>query len=261
MVDDFLCVPASVADAEVDAAVTESTYLLNEDFENGKGEIIAGDGPTSLSVKTSGGVDNSAYLSCVSTHDFGGIKKTPLTIEPNRVYKISWWAKADDDVALGQYLASYFIFSGFGNTPGTIQVRANGKILLRDSTGYTVTMNTGSEPQAGHYTVIVGIDAMDGYTDNHLAVSVNGVQAKQIGDVPKATGFTWKESTSSEPAAQHVSETAPRVMQFTVEDLSAIRNGENTITITNTATGKPQSVKWLEVQVDGTKGAKPLEMK
>ena len=135
VVDDFMCIPATVADAEVDAAVTESTYLLNEDFENGKGEIIAGDGPTSLSVKTSGGVDNSAYLSCVSTHDFGGIKKTPLAIEPNRVYKISWWAKADNDVALGQYLASYFIFSGFGNTPGTIQVRANGKILLRDSTG------------------------------------------------------------------------------------------------------------------------------
>jgi len=134
-------------------------------------------------------------------------------------------------------------------------------ITISDNSGYTVDMNTGSKPTKGYYNVIVGIDANEGYTENLLSVTVNGVKAKQIGDVPKANGFTWAPSASSEPAAQHVSETAPRVMQFVVEDLSVVKDGFNTITITNTATGKPQSVKWLEIQVDNTSGAKPLEMK
>ena len=134
-------------------------------------------------------------------------------------------------------------------------------ISITYTKGYTVSMNTGAKPQDGYYTVIVGVDANDGYTENNLSVFVNGIKAKQIGDVPKAKGFVWKESTTPEPAANHVSEIAPRVMQFTVEDLSVIRDGENTITIANTASGKLQSVKWIEIQVDGTVGAKPLEMK
>lgn len=130
-------------------------------------------------------------------------------------------------------------------------------IALSDS--FSFVINTGSRPESGYYTVLVGIDAMEGFEENLLTVTVNGASATQIGDVPHVPGFIWSASTSSEPAASHVSETAPRVMQFMVDDLSVIRDGENTVTITNPS-GKTQSIKWLEIQVDSTIGAVPLEM-
>ncbi len=112
---------------------------------------------------------------------------------------------------------------------------------------YTFELNTGTKAEE-EYLVVVGIDSNDGYTDNLLKVTVNGIEAEQITDVPCETGFEWKVSTSNEPAAQHVSETAPRVMQFRINDLSAINDGVNTVTVTVTDEARPQSIKWLEIR-------------
>ncbi len=207
LVDDIKCVPVAMLNS---AESLESNFLLNEDFEEGKGEIVVGDGTTALSVKASGGVDNSGYLSCVSTHDFGGIKKTPLTIEPNRVYKISWWAKADNEVALGQYLTSYFIFSGFGNTPGTIQVRANGKIILRDSTGEYAKLTNEWKYYEGYYKSAnlpyVAGEGITGYfctrifpelTGNHGGVGANfSFDNVKIEEMPVPFNGDFEKSSS-----------------------------------------------------------------
>lgn len=134
-------------------------------------------------------------------------------------------------------------------------------ISVTDNNGYTVNMNTGTKPTKGYYSIVIGIGDNNGYTENNLSVTVNGTKTTQLTDVPKANDFTWAVSPYKEPVADHVSETAPRVMQFVVDDLSAVNDGINTISITNTATGKPQSVKWLEVRVDNIDGAKPLERK
>ena len=113
---------------------------------------------------------------------------------------------------------------------------------------YTFELNTGTRA-VNEYVVIVGIDSKEGYTEDLLRVTVNGIEAEQINDISCETGFEWKVSTSNEPVAQHISEVAPRAMQFSIKDLSAIKNGVNTITVTNTDSSRPQSIKWLEIRV------------
>ena len=54
-----------------------------------------------------------------------------------------------------------------------------------------------------------------------------------------------------------IAQTAPRVVRFNVTDLSCIKDGDNVITITNNS-GKKQTVKWFEIFVDNSKGAKPI---
>lgn len=125
-------------------------------------------------------------------------------------------------------------------------------VLVTDNVRYTAVMNTGTKPVNGHYTVIIGIDANEGYEENNLEVFINGTKLKQITDVQKATGFLWTKGQRCEPVADHVSETAARVMRFGVEDLSIIQDGDNNITIANKNAEKPQSVKWLEIQVQET---------
>ena len=126
------------------------------------------------------------------------------------------------------------------------------------NSSYTVKLNTGRSAKTGYYTVVIGIDNLDGYEENNFTVTVNGKTTTQIGDVPKKSGFNWKVSTETQPVARHVSETAPRVMQFKVNDLSTILDGENTIVVTN-GSQKPQIVKWLEIHVDSTSSAVPVE--
>ncbi len=114
---------------------------------------------------------------------------------------------------------------------------------------YTFTANTGTKPKNGYYRVIVGIDEKT--DENALRVFVNGAPATGAGDILPAEGFEWKVNDFFEPVASHVSEVCPRVMQFELDDISFIEDGDNTITIETT--GKSQHIKWLEIYVEETK--------
>ena len=118
------------------------------------------------------------------------------------------------------------------------------------SSSYTFEINTGAKITSGDYIVIIGLEETDGYDENLLTVSVNGAQARQIADVVAKKGFEWESKKGvKEPVAEHVSEVAPRVMRFALDDLSVLNDGESSITIKNTNSKLPQKIKWLEVQV------------
>lgn len=118
----------------------------------------------------------------------------------------------------------------------------------------TFSVNTANKPEAGYYTVLVGIDSNDGYLYNNLDVNVNGVTAEQIRDVPTDPAFVFSESGEAYTPG-HISQVAPRVMQYSVP-LSAVRDGVNDIEIINNGDGT-QSIMWLQVNTDSTPGAEP----
>ena len=122
-------------------------------------------------------------------------------------------------------------------------------INVTNNSPYTVVINTGTAPQKGSYKVVVGVDDKN-TENNNLKVFINGTLTSQIDDVSPENGFVWKVSESFEPVASHVSETCPRVMQFSLEDISCIKSGENVIQIE--VMENSQKIKWLEVHVEET---------
>ncbi len=116
------------------------------------------------------------------------------------------------------------------------------------------SVNTAHKPEVGYYTVLVGIDSNKGYLDNKLDVAVNGVEATQIRDLPSDRSFAFVENGPSY-TPEHISQTAPRVMQYQVP-LSAVKDGVNDVKITNNDVGT-HSVMWLQINVDATEGAVP----
>ena len=132
------------------------------------------------------------------------------------------------------------------------------KYPMNLSDSFSFTLNTGTAPSAGYYTVRVGVDSKDGYLDDNISVAVNGEMAAQLRDIPTDPGFSFLENGNGY-RPRDISQTAPRVMQFEITDLSKINNGENTVTLTNSDSSKPQSVLWLEIVADGTENAEPAQ--
>lgn len=129
------------------------------------------------------------------------------------------------------------------------------KLMGNSSTAFEV--QTGTAPEAGYYVVAIGLDdAYAGYDENNLTVTLNGKPMQQIGDMPRSADLPAKDVTS-ELQSKHLTEVAPRFVQFAVTDLNDIKDGHNVINVTNKS-GKTQNILWVEVFVDGTENATPV---
>lgn len=132
--------------------------------------------------------------------------------------------------------------------------------IPRKLSGYSSTsfeVQTGTAPEEGYYMVAIGLDdAYAGYNENNLTVYLNGKALEQIGDMPRSADLPAKDVTN-ELQAKHLTQVAPRFVQFKVTDLDDIKDGHNMIQVTNKS-GLTQNIMWVEVFVDSTEGAKPL---
>ena len=118
-------------------------------------------------------------------------------------------------------------------------------------------MQTGTAPETGYYMVTLGLDgAYDGYDENLLTVTLNGKTLTQIGDMPRSSSLNYIDTTT-ERGMSHITQSAHRFVQFVVSDLSIVKDGHNVINVINRS-GKQQKIRWVEVFVDGTDGAKPV---
>ena len=152
---------------------------------------------------------------------------------------------------LRRYIAVY------NNT--SLRSRAVYPMEVSASNAAQTEIYTGTKPEEGYYLIAVGISDEEGYDENLLNVTINGHATEQIGDMPVSEDYKYTVSSATQPGALNTSQVAPRVMQFKAK-LSDITDGYNLINITNSS-DKTQYVKWLEIFVDNTKGAEPLEQK
>ena len=120
-------------------------------------------------------------------------------------------------------------------------------ISVTKDKSYTFAINTGTKPKNGYFKVVVGVDSKTD-ENNIIKVLVNGIPATQLQDILPEPGFEWKVNDFFEPVASHISETCPRVMQFSIDDISCINTGENIVTVE--ALDNEQHIKWLEVHVE-----------
>lgn len=144
LADDFIVEPVYPAEM-----VHENNLLLHESFD-GTAVALKGMG-AAMSLQEAGGMDDSGCISVVPSNGNGGVMlNSALSIIPGAVYKISWFAKASNESAVGKYLAGYFDFSGIKNEDGTTVFSANqnssyvrnySKLAMSDAHG-TVTALT-----------------------------------------------------------------------------------------------------------------------
>ncbi len=114
-------------------------------------------------------------------------------------------------------------------------------IMVTNDKGFEFNLYTGTKPKK--YTVVVGIDECE--SSQPLYVKLNGVEARQIEDVPKEKDFVFKKSETEWTFVEHVSETAFRVMQFEV-NTDAVKDGFNQFEIT--AKEEDIIIRWIEIQ-------------
>ena len=118
-------------------------------------------------------------------------------------------------------------------------------VLVENWIPYVFEINTGASVKSGNFTVMIGVDDIE----EKLGVSVNGAVARQISDMPKANDFVWKENKKPNEMVDHISEVAFKVLRFTVDDLSAIKDGYNKIVVYSKG-GQPQVLRWIGVSVN-----------
>lgn len=141
--DDFIIEPAYPEQVSA-----ESNLLAYDTFDSGVDNMK--EYYATITVQTSGGIANSGYISAVPSNGNGGITfGSKLPIVPGAVYRISWYAKANDEAAAGKYLAGYFDFSGmknevgtsaFSSTQSTSYVRNYTKLAMSNETGDITTL-------------------------------------------------------------------------------------------------------------------------
>lgn len=122
-------------------------------------------------------------------------------------------------------------------------------IYVNDFKPFSFEINTGSTVKAENFTVLVGVDKADCY---ELSVSVNGVLTKQIDELKPAKDYEWQKSETAFETVRHVSEVAYRVLQFKLDDLTALKDGINKIII-NGKGDEPKVIRWLGVRVNAEK--------
>jgi len=120
-------------------------------------------------------------------------------------------------------------------------------ITVNKRNPFKFEMNTGSKSELGCWCVVVGIDETE---CDDLKILVNGIPAKQIGDIPQAKDFSFEPSEEAHVFVNHVSETAARVVCFEAK-LFALNSGINNVEIFSDS--GEYTIRWLEIQVEEKK--------